>query len=364
MNVDKNSVDAFVKSMDDESIEDALLELGIEPDALVVQIAHAEAVAEAAYTAPYGGGLLGLSPHEYAMVHGIDSVELLARVKTALLRVYPADLEVLYVARDEDPTDDAAENEHPFTLAELDAQEPDEERTLYLPASDVLTDGRTIQSLQQIIARLRAPGGCPWDREQTHRSLTRYMIEEAYEAVQAIETAGPSDLAEELGDVLLQILLHAQIAEENGAFTLEDVFEILATKMIRRHPHVFGDRTVETSGDVVIAWDQIKQQERAETTEDDATSVFGSIPPSLPALARAQTILRRADSHGMDVEQISSRVAATMSATGNADAANFAEQLAAIARSARSRGVDAEGALRRWTELFEEIASESTPEKE
>lgn len=358
MRVDKNFLDALFENMDDESVEDALMELGLDPDALVIQIAHAEAVAEAALAAPFGGGLLALSPHENAMVHGIDSIELLSHVKQALLRVYPAELDVLFVADDEDDPDDARQ----FKLSELDEQEPDAERMLYLPASDALNDGRTMQSVQQIIARLRAPGGCPWDREQTHQSLTRYMIEEAYEAVEAIETGGPSELAEELGDVLLQILLHAQIAEEHGTFSLEDVFEILASKMIRRHPHVFGDRSVETSGEVVTAWDQIKRQEYSGQAGEDTPSIFGSIPPSLPALARAQTMLRRSESHGIDFEQISERVATALRESGDANEAHVAEQLVAIARDARAQGIDGEGALRRWTECFEKIANEAVTE--
>ncbi len=351
--------DAF-EELDGESLEDALMAFGLEPETLVVQIAHAEAIAAAADRAPYGGGLLPLSPHENAMIHGLDSTESLTKVRDALLRVYPPDLDVMFDAGDEEDSDD----EVPFKLAHLDQQEPNGERVLYLPASDVLTNGRTIQSVQQIIARLRAPGGCPWDREQTHQSLTRYMIEEAYEAVEAIETAGPAELAEELGDVLLQILLHAQIAEEDGSFTLEDVFEILASKMIRRHPHVFGDRTAETSGEVVTAWDQIKRQEHAEQPSDKTASIFGSVPPSLPSLARVQMMFRRAESGGLDIELLANRVTSELNESGDANEAEFAAQLADLTRVARRQGIDAEGALRRWTERFEQIANEAAAETE
>jgi tetrapyrrole methylase family protein/MazG family protein len=340
--------------------DDDDLPLGVDPETAVLQLVDVESIRDALDAAPFGGGMLPLSPLESALVRGINSPEIATQVQTALLRIYPPDLDVL-LFNEHDETDAGSRE---IKLCELAAQDIADDENLILPSVDPLDHTRVIEALQQIIASLRAPGGCPWDREQTHQSLTRYMIEEAYEAVQAIETAGPSDLAEELGDVLLQILLHAQIAEENGDFTLEDVFEILATKMVRRHPHVFGDRSVESAGEVIFAWDQIKQQERSGKASDDATSVFASIPSSLPSLARAQTMLRRAESHGMDVEQISSRVASTMRESGDMNDAHTAEQLATIARDARAQGVDAEGALRRWTELFEKIANEAAPESE
>jgi tetrapyrrole methylase family protein/MazG family protein len=338
--------------------DDDLPYLEGDDDMGTLQLVDANSIQDALAAAPYGGGMLPLSPLESALVRGISTGEIAQRVQRALLRIYPPDVSVLLVNEDEEFDQDPFE----FPLSELAAQEFDGERSIILPRVEPVEHTRVIEGLQQIIARLRAPGGCPWDREQTHQSLTRYMIEEAYETVQAIETAGPSELAEELGDVLLQILLHTQIAEENGVFTLEDVFEILAAKMVRRHPHVFGDRSVESAGEVVTAWDQIKQQERATKSDDDAASVFDSIPPSLPALSRIETMLRRAESHGMDIEQISGRVASTMNESGAADEAQVAEQLSTIVRDARERGVDAEGALRRWTECFEKIANESAPQ--
>jgi len=338
--------------------DDDDMEGDFEPEANVLQLVDVDTILDTLNAAPFGGGMLPLSPLETAIVRGIDSPEIAREVQTALLRIYPPTLDIVLVNEE-----DQSEKQRECKLSELARQEIVDE-ILILPPVDPIEHTRVIEGLQQVIASLRAPGGCPWDREQTHQSLTRYMIEEAYEAVQAIETGTPSDLAEELGDVLLQILLHAQIAEENGSFTLEDVFEILASKMIRRHPHVFGDRSVETAGEVVTAWDQIKRQERSGQTGDEAPAVFGSIPPSLPSLARAQTMLRRAESHGIDVEKISNRVAASLSQSVDADEARVAAQLAAIAREARAHGVDAEGALRRWTERFEEIANESAPETE
>jgi tetrapyrrole methylase family protein/MazG family protein len=340
--------------------DDEEMPLDFDPEETTLQLVPAEEVLIILEAAPFGGGTLPLSPLDAALVRGIYSSEIAAKVQNALLRIYPADT-IVTLFNENDDGDDAPRE---FKLSDLAEQKIGTGENLLLPPVEPMEHTRVIEGLQQIIASLRAPGGCPWDREQTHQSLTRYMIEEAYETVQAIESAGPSELAEELGDVLLQVLLHAQIAEENGSFTLEDVFEILAAKMVRRHPHVFGDRTVETATEVVTAWDQIKQQERSDKPDDEAASAFGSIPPALPALARAQTMLRRAESQGMDSEQMFGRVASKMSESGGAEDVPIAEQLAAIARDARARGIDAEGALRRWTECFERVANESAAKTE
>ncbi len=343
---------------DDDLIFGGLSPYGPNQDRIVLQLAPAETVMGAVDAAPFGGGMVPVTPLESVLVRGVNTPEIAARVQQALLRIYPPDISVTLVNEDNDSGEDTLE----FPLSELAKRQIGDDEILVLPPVDPYERTRVIEGLQQIIASLRAPGGCPWDREQTHQSLTRYMIEEAYEAVQAIETGGPSKLAEELGDVLLQILLHAQIAEEQGTFMLEDVFEILASKMIRRHPHVFGDRSAETAEEVVTAWDQIKQQERSGQPDEDAPSIFDSVPPSLPALARTQALLRRAESRGIDCEQISVRVLTALSESDNANESRFAGQLAALARDARAQGIDAEGALRRWTECFEKIANEAVTE--
>ena len=138
------------------------------------------------------------------------------------------------------------------------------------------TDLESFARLQRVIEILRAPGGCPWDREQTHDSLTRGMVEEAYEVVQAIENKDRDNLIEELGDVLLQVVMHAQIAEEEGLFTMDDVIRTVTEKMIRRHPHVFGNEHIDTSGAVLNRWEEIKNQEKAgkEWTEAYLPAAF------------------------------------------------------------------------------------------
>jgi tetrapyrrole methylase family protein / MazG family protein len=127
-----------------------------------------------------------------------------------------------------------------------------------------MTRRPTFDDLVATMARLRGPGGCPWDREQTHRSLRPYLLEETYEALDAIDSGSPQQLCQELGDLLLQVVFHAQMAKDAGAFTIDDVVAGLVDKLVRRHPHVFGDVTVEGSGEVLANWASIKAQERSE----------------------------------------------------------------------------------------------------
>ncbi|WP_413578257.1 nucleoside triphosphate pyrophosphohydrolase [Bdellovibrio sp. HCB290] len=162
-------------------------------------------------------------------------------------------------------------------------------------------DLRNIESLVEIVASLRGPDGCPWDKEQTHESLTQYAIEETFELVEAIESAGAErdqKMKDELGDVLFQVLLHSQLASERGAFTLNDVIENVATKLIRRHPHVFGDVKVSGSADVVKNWEEIKKQEKGAKPE------YALNVPALPALQRAYKIGKRTEKFKFDWENV------------------------------------------------------------
>lgn len=154
------------------------------------------------------------------------------------------------------------------------------------------------------MARLRGEGGCPWDRKQTRESLKPYLIEEAYEVLETIEAQDESKLKEELGDVLLQVLFHSEIGQERGTFTIEDVLEILADKLVRRHPHVFGEAPPAakmTSDDVVHRWEDIKRQEKiAQSGNGDAGSALDGVPKALPALLRAYQLQVRAARVGFD----------------------------------------------------------------
>lgn len=142
-----------------------------------------------------------------------------------------------------------------------------------------------------IIEKLRAPGGCPWDREQTHQSLKKHLIEEAYEAADAIDEGDSDAIADELGDVLLQIVMHAQIGKEEGTFDINDVTDIVSRKMIDRHPHVFGDVSVRNSEEVLDNWEEIKKAQRGQKTVYEAME---SVTKSLPALSRTQKIIGKA----------------------------------------------------------------------
>lgn len=169
-----------------------------------------------------------------------------------------------------------------------------------------------LDRLATIMAQLRSENGCPWDKEQTHRSLLRYLIEEAYEVVDAVERESMEDLCDELGDLLLQVVFHSQLANEVGAFNVYDVIASLTDKMIRRHPHVFGEATAETTDDVIANWEAIKRQERLANGGDDNTdaavqendaanlSRLDGISPHLPALLYADEVSRRAAKVGFD----------------------------------------------------------------
>ena len=182
-----------------------------------------------------------------------------------------------------------------------------------------------------VSARLRAPGGCAWDREQTHASLVQYLVEESHELIDAIEADDDPELVEELGDVLYQVVFHADIAAEEGRFTLEDVARHMREKMVARHPHVFGDVVAETADAVVANWDAIKAVEKSHRT-----SVLDGIPAGMPSLALSAKLLGRAEKVGVTVEAV--EVAQDEDAIGDA--------LLGIVAGARASGLDAERALR------------------
>lgn len=204
--------------------------------------------------------------------------------------------------------------------------------------------------------RLRQPDGCPWDREQTHRSITKNMVEEAYEAVEAIEADDATHLAEELGDVLEQVVLHAQIAADDGAFTIDDVIHGLNEKLVRRHPHVFGEHAAAgDGGEVQDIWDEVKAAERAASGEEERPQgLLDSVPRSLPALMQCQKISRRAakagfewpDEAGVWEKAAEERAEMEREAPGSpARAAEFGDLLFALVNVARWEGIDAEEAL-------------------
>jgi len=170
--------------------------------------------------------------------------------------------------------------------------------------------GDLFEDLVAVQARLRAPGGCPWDREQTHLTLRTYLIEESYEVLDAIENGKPQDLAEELGDLLLQVLFHADMAREAGAFDISHVITGIHDKMVRRHPHVFGDVKAETSSEVLKNWAQLKAKEKQSSSggradsQNQTQSALDGVPRNLPALLEAYQLTRRAAQVGFDWKEV------------------------------------------------------------
>ncbi|MBI5232300.1 MAG: nucleoside triphosphate pyrophosphohydrolase [Coriobacteriales bacterium] len=209
----------------------------------------------------------------------------------------------------------------------------------------------------RIIAALRAPDGCPWDREQTHSTIAKNMVEEAYEAVHAIEEGDDRHLVEELGDVLLQVVLQAQIGSDDGSFTIDDVVGGISEKIVRRHPHVFGDAEAGTSSEVHATWDRIKRDEKAER----GAGLLDEVPSGMPALMQAQTISRKAVSAGFEWETLDDiwekvhEEIDELKATepGSAEAAGeIGDLLFTVVNLARKQGIDAETALRATNRKF------------
>lgn len=231
--------------------------------------------------------------------------------------------------------------------------------------------------LVRTVWRLRQEDGCPWDREQTHESLVRYMVEEAYEAAEAMRSGDPSHMAEELGDVLYQVVLNAQVAAEEGSFTVDDVCRTIDEKLVRRHPHVFGGVDAETPEDVARIWDKAKRREREAADGSNETGEAGlldSVPHSMPALMQCQKISARAAKAGFDWDDVSGVWDKVREERGEfereprgsqARALEFGDLLFSLVNVARMEGIDAEGALaqsnekfrRRWSRM-EELARE------
>ncbi|HEX7737881.1 MAG TPA: nucleoside triphosphate pyrophosphohydrolase [Ktedonobacteraceae bacterium] len=234
--------------------------------------------------------------------------------------------------------------------------------TLYVPPRGEMEALRVSESLRYIIMRLRRePDGCPWDRQQTHQSLTRYVIEEAYEVVEAIEENDLDHLAEELGDLLLQVYLHTEIACQEGSFSLGDVFEHVNAKLIRRHPHVFGSTEVENAGQVVQNWEAIKKQEKIAAGKDlSAASVLDGVPA--PALTQAQEYQKRAAKTGFEfpsVQEVLDKLheeLAELRAASNSEEQKeeMGDVLFIIAKIAHMLHIDAEEALRHANRKFKQ----------
>lgn len=265
-----------------------------------------------------------------------------------LRRLYPADHPVAYLGADGVTTIAA------LTPADL-------ERALYLGPIPPELAAAGPWSMPFISARLREPDGCPWDREQTHESLRKHLLEETYEVYDALERGATPALAEELGDLLLQVVLHAQLAAEAGVFDLADVQASIARKIVRRHPHVFGDAVAKTAADVTRQWERIKSEERGEAAAPDGgdggavpKGALDGISASLPALAASHEMQERAAALGYDwptvdgvLEKVAEELAELAGARSTDDRREeFGDLLLVVSNVGRKLGIEPEAALR------------------
>jgi tetrapyrrole methylase family protein/MazG family protein len=213
----------------------------------------------------------------------------------------------------------------------------------------------SFSTLVEIIALLRSPEGCPWDRKQTHESLRKNLLEEAYEVLEAMDEADAAKLSEEFGDLLLQIVLHSQIAKDNGEFTVNDVIRKINEKLIHRHPHVFGDVKINNAEEVTVNWEVLKKQERRKEA-----SMLDGVPADMPALAYSQAIQGRVARVGFDWQEDSGVLEKMTEEIGEFKAAEsqkqkeeeFGDILFTLANFARRQGIDLESALRKSNRKF------------
>lgn len=316
-------------------------------DLSTLQLAEADAVARL-YHPP-------LEPDRPAIIKNIADRQMAMAVKATLLNGYPEALTVTLVHNPGTP----GESTWSGPLTEFDSHLiPSSPLFLYLPADNTHSGFTTFQ---QTIARLRAPGGCPWDRKQSHQTLRPYLLEETYEVLETIDAGDAEALAEELGDLLLQIVLHAQIATDTGEFKMGTVLDHIDRKMVRRHPHVFGNVAVNHVDEVKTNWQAIKQSEKAaKGRADDNASALDGVPKALPALAEALAIAKKAVDVGFewpDVEGVLDKINEEAREVAEATEpehleAEVGDLLFCIVNLARWQKIDPESALRSTNARF------------
>ena len=321
---------------------------------IVAGVSFVDSIATALGLDPLNDGLLildalsldgrrMLAPERPTIVAQVYDRRAASQAKLALLHAYPPEHPVRVVRGAGAGVDAIIET----TLARLDHEDGfDHLATLYLPPVALTENVRSFEGLRAVVAQLRSPdGGCPWDLEQTHETLKRYLIEEAYEALDALDSGEPHKLAEELGDLLMQVVLQAQVAEDDDEFVIEDVIASITAKLVRRHPHVFGDVHVEGSAEVLRNWDALKKEERGDAPLLDA------VPKAMPALAQAQSVQSRASKAGIGPKLVTPDAATQLlrdltSSTDTLTAAHLGDLLFGVVAIAREHGLDAEESLR------------------
>ncbi|MFN8379470.1 MAG: nucleoside triphosphate pyrophosphohydrolase, partial [Anaerolineae bacterium] len=294
-----------------------------------------------------------LNPDYPALLAQVYSRQVASDLKLTLMNEYPDEFEVVLLHA-AGALDESVER---VPLYAIDRSEHiGHMTTLYLPA---LGNMSSFEQFQEIIAHLRAPEGCPWDRKQTHHSLRKYLLEEAHEVLEAIDADDMAALSEEMGDLMLQVLLHTQIATEDGDFRMGDVLSHINRKLIRRHPHVWGEVTVDGADQVVTNWDAIKQAERAGKP-DTRESILDGVPTGMPALLQAYEYTAKAAKPGFDWERLEDVTAKVREELDEVIAATSPEHTAeevgdllfVLVNWARWLGVEPESALREANAKF------------
>lgn len=292
-------------------------------------------------------------PDSAVLIAQLYSRLVASEVKSTLNAVYP-DRHPVRLVHAAGTTDQLVED---LALYEVDRSEHIGSLTsLYVPP---LGEGTSLESFQDIVAHLRAPNGCPWDREQTHASLRKHLLEESYEVISAVDAEDPAALREELGDLLLQIVLHSQIASEEGEFGLNEVIADIHRKIVRRHPHVFGDVKLKDVDGVLANWEKLKEKERQQAGDENKGLLVG-VPLALPALSQAQEYQDRAARVGFDwpeiqgvLDKISEEITEVKEAEdGDRLASELGDLFFALVNLARWKNVDAESALRQANVRF------------
>ncbi len=298
------------------------------------------------------------------LIAQVHSPEVASNLKLTLMAVYPDDHPVLLIH------DAGTETEliEKIPLFKLDRSRKIQNRSsVFLPP---LEKGSSLESFQEIIAHLRAPDGCPWDQEQDHQSLRPNLLEEVFEVLEAIDADDPAAMQEEFGDLLLQIVLHAQIGSEDGEFTMSDVIRGIYLKIIQRHPHVFEDLSLDQAGDAIKNWERIKAKER-KINGDSTKGLLDGVPTSMPALTQAQTYQKRAARVGFDWKDIQGVIKKIpeeikelhLAREAKEQAAEVGDLLFSVVNIARWLKIDAESALRganrRFKERFSYIEKEA-----
>lgn len=277
----------------------------------------------------------------------VNSEELALQLKTVLLTTYPKEHMVQWVSGGEKKEE---------RLDKLKGEIIGESVCLFVPA---LEEGTSFESFAEIVAHLRAPDGCPWDKEQTHESLRKHLLEESYEAISAIDSGDFTDMREEFGDLLLQIVLQSQIANEEGQFNVNQVVQGIHSKIVRRHPHVFGDLELNGVNGVLANWEKLKEAERKNNSQKEK-GLLNGVPISLPALSQAQEYQDRVARVGFDwheidgvLDKIAEEIDEIKSAESDFElASEIGDLLFVLVNFARWKNVDAESALRKTNVKF------------